>query len=53
MDKDYRHHFVVKSHGEMNARLLSLLKNKKIDHERVLMCPIEQIAKNMISLFVD
>lgn len=53
MDKDYRHHFVVKSQGEMNARVLSLLKNKKIDHDRVLICPIEQIAKNMISLFVD
>jgi len=53
MDKEYRHHFVVKSQGEMNARLLSLLKNKKPDHDPVLMCSIEQIAKNMISLFVD
>lgn len=53
MDKEYRHHFVVKNQGEMNARLLSLLKNKKMDHDPVLMCPIEQIAKNMISLFVD
>ena len=53
MDKEYRHHFVVKSQGEMNARLLSLLKNKKLDHDPVLMCSIEQIAKNMISLFVD
>lgn len=53
MDKEYRHHFIVKNQGEMNAMLLSLLKNKKLDHDPVLMCPIEQIAKNMISLFAD
>lgn len=53
MDKDYRHHFVVKTPGEMNARVLSLLKKKKLDHDQVLMCPIEQIAKNMVSLFAD
>jgi glycosyltransferase involved in cell wall biosynthesis len=53
MDKDYRHHHVVKSMEEMNAKLLSILKSKKIDHYPVLMCPIQQIAKNMISLFVD
>lgn len=53
MDKDYRHHYVVKSTGGMNARVLSLLKKKKTDHDPVLMCPIEQIAKNVISLFAD
>jgi len=53
MDKDYRHHYVVKDVEEMHAKLLSILKSKKIDHDQVLMCPIEQIAKNMISLFVD
>lgn len=53
MDKDYRHHFVVKTEGEMNARLVSLLKHKKINHDPVLICSIEQIAKNMICLFAQ
>jgi glycosyltransferase involved in cell wall biosynthesis len=53
MDKNYRHHHVVNTKEEMNAKILSILKDKKIDHEPVLMYPIQQIAKNMISLFVD
>jgi glycosyltransferase involved in cell wall biosynthesis len=53
MDKSYRHHQVVNTAEEMNAKLLSILKDKKTDHEPVLMCTIQQIAKNMISLFVD
>jgi glycosyltransferase involved in cell wall biosynthesis len=53
MDKDFRHHYVVKTQGEMNARLVSLLKSKKINHDPVLICSIEQIAKNMICLFAD
>ncbi len=53
MDKNYRHHHVVKDHEEMNTELFSILRSKKIDHEPVLMCPIQQIAKNMISLFVN
>jgi len=53
MDKNYRHHHVVNNTEEMNAKLLSILKNKKTDHEPVLMCTIQQIAKNMVSLFVD
>ncbi|MGN6397417.1 MAG: glycosyltransferase [Mucilaginibacter sp.] len=53
MDKEYSHHFVVKTQDEMNARLVSLLKTKKINHDPVLICTIEQIAKNMICLFAD
>jgi len=53
MDKDFRHHYVVKTRDEMNARLLSLLKSKKINHDPVLITSIEQIAKNMICLFAD
>ncbi len=53
MDKDYRHHYVVKTIDEMNARLLSILKSKRTDHEPVLMYSIQQTAKDMISLFVD
>jgi glycosyltransferase involved in cell wall biosynthesis len=53
MDKDYRHHHVVNDMEEMNAKLLAILKSKNTDHEPVLMCTIQRVAKNMISLFVD
>ncbi len=53
MDKDYRHHYVVKSQDQMNDEVLSILKNNKRGHDRVLMCPVQQTAKNMISLFAD
>ncbi|WP_295672851.1 glycosyltransferase family 4 protein [uncultured Mucilaginibacter sp.] len=52
MNKDYRHHYVVKTPDEMNVTLSTILKNTHRGHDPVLMCPIEQIAKNMISLFV-
>jgi glycosyltransferase involved in cell wall biosynthesis len=53
MEKNYRHHYVVKTTEEMNATLLSVLHNKKMDHEPVLMYPIREVAKNMIGLFVN
>ena len=53
MDKDYRHHHVVRDKEEMNTRLLKIMKNRKIDHEPVLLCTIQQIAKNMVSLFAN
>ncbi|HWZ03241.1 MAG TPA: glycosyltransferase [Mucilaginibacter sp.] len=52
MNKDYRHHYVVKDQDAMNKIISSLLKNTNRGHDPVLMCPIEQIAKNVISLFV-
>jgi glycosyltransferase involved in cell wall biosynthesis len=51
MDKDYRHHYVVKNMEEMNTELLKILRNTKRGHDRVLMCPVQQISKNVISLF--
>jgi len=51
MDKDYRHHHVVKNKAQMNNELLATLKDTKRGHDRVLMCSIQQVAKNMISLF--
>jgi glycosyltransferase involved in cell wall biosynthesis len=53
MNKDYRHHYVVKNPEQMKAEVLDILKNKRIEYIPVLMCPIQQIAKNMISLFAD
>jgi glycosyltransferase involved in cell wall biosynthesis len=51
MDKEYRHHRVVKDTVEMNAELFKILKNTRRGHDPVLMCRVEQIAKNVISLF--
>jgi len=52
MNKDYRHHYVVKDTDTMNAALSTILKNTHRGHDPVLMCSIQQIAKNVISLFV-
>ena len=52
MDKEYRHQYIAGSKEEMNRQALKILKNTHRDHDRVLMCKIEQIAKNVISLFV-
>jgi len=46
MDKDYRHHHIVKNTDEMNTELLSILKNKRRGHDRVTVCQAQQIAKN-------
>jgi len=53
MNKDYRHHLVVKNKDEMNSAVLSVLRNTHRGHDPVLMCPVQQIAKNVISLFVE
>ena len=52
MAKDFRHHHVITSNEEMNTEILSILRNPRRGHDRVLMCQVQQIAKNMISLFV-
>jgi glycosyltransferase involved in cell wall biosynthesis len=53
MAKDFRHHHVVKTMDEMTTEILAILRNHRRGHDPVLMCPIQQIAKNMISLFVS
>jgi len=52
MDKDYRHHHVVKNLPEMTRELVKLLNAPRRGHDPVLMCRTQQIAKNVISLFV-
>ena len=52
MDRDYRHHHIVKNNADMNNRVLAILKYNKLEHDPVLMCSAQQIAKNVISLFV-
>jgi len=51
MIKDYRHHYVVTGIEEMTDKVLKILNAKKIDHLPVLVCSVQQSAKNMISLF--
>ena len=53
MNKDFRHHYVVKNTQEMNKEVLEILRDNHRDHVPVLMCPVQQIAKNVISLFAD
>jgi len=53
MDREYRHHYVVNSAEEMNAGILNILKKTGRGHDPVLMCEIQQVAKNVISLFAD
>ncbi|GAC1311599.1 MAG: hypothetical protein NVSMB24_31440 [Mucilaginibacter sp.] len=52
MEKQFRNHYVVKTAIEMNEQVLAILRSKKLDHRPVLLYPVEQIAKNVISLFV-
>lgn len=52
MAKSFRNHCVVKTSPEMNEQVLAILRAKKLDHRPVLLYPVEQIAKNVISLFV-
>jgi len=53
MNRDYRHHHVVGDVNEMNEEIVRLLKNVHRGHDPVLTCSIQQIAKNVISLFAD
>jgi len=51
MNKNFRHHYVVKNMEDMNYTLLSILQDRKKDHEQVLTYTIEQVAKSIISLY--
>ena len=53
MDREYRHHYVVKDVDEMHCKITGILKNTRRGHDAVQLCTTQQIAKNMISLFVD
>jgi glycosyltransferase involved in cell wall biosynthesis len=53
MDINFAHHHVVTNRKEMHDTVLSILKNGKRSHERVLMYPIRLVARNMISLFAQ
>ncbi len=52
MAKDFRHHHVVKTMDDMTTEITTILRNTRRGHDPVLMWSTQQIAKNMISLFV-
>jgi len=51
MNKNFRHHYVVKNMADMNFTLLSILQDKKKDYDPVLTYAIEQVAKSIIRLY--
>ena len=53
MKKDFRHHHIAKDPENMNKLLLSILKDTKRGHDAVTVFNIQQVAKDMISLFVS
>lgn len=53
MDRDFRNHHVVNTAQQMNTETYAILKNKKLNHQPVLMYTVQQIAKNIVGLFAD
>ena len=51
MADDFDHLYTAKNKEEMNNKLLALLRNSRLNHDRVLMYGIKQVAKSVISLF--
>jgi len=53
MTKDFRHHHVVRTMDEMTIGISAILRNHTRGHDPVLMYPVQQVAKDMVSLFVS
>jgi len=53
MAKDFRHHHVVRTMDEMTIEISAILRNHTRGHDPVLMYPVQQVAKDMVSLFVS
>jgi glycosyltransferase involved in cell wall biosynthesis len=53
MDKAVAHLRVVNTAEEMNARIFELLLEKQLTHESQLLYPIQQVAIDMMSLFIQ
>jgi len=52
MHCEFRHHYVAVSTVDMKDKALKIMNTKKLEHQPVLLYPAQQIAKNVISLFV-
>lgn len=53
MNRNYRHHHVAANPAEMKNAVLKLLANARRGHDPVLICTIQQVATEMISLFAS
>ncbi|HET7002782.1 MAG TPA: glycosyltransferase [Puia sp.] len=47
----FSHHHIVKSWEEMKKKLVDLLDNKQLNHDPVLIYPIEETCKKILSLY--
>jgi glycosyltransferase involved in cell wall biosynthesis len=51
MNRNYRHHYVVRDVAEMHKAVLVILRNGRRSNDRVLCADITDVAKNLICLF--
>ena len=47
----FNHHHVVKTHEEMKKKLLELLDNRMLNQDSVLIYPIEETCKKILTLY--
>ena len=47
----FDHHHIVKTQEEMKKKLIELLDNKRLKHDSVLIYPIEETCKKILSLY--
>ena len=51
MEKLFDHFTLVKNKKEMKNKIIGLLNNKQLNYDKVLMYPVENIAKEILNLF--
>ncbi len=51
MAEQYQHHYVIKTNDEMKTQLLTLLDNKELNHQPVLISAVQDVVKNIMKLF--
>ena len=51
MHTHFNHHHIVKTQEEMKKKLMELLDNKWLNHDPVLIYPIEETCKKILSLY--
>ena len=51
MQIHFNHHHIVKTQAEMRKKLMELLDNKQLNHDSVLIYPIEETCKKILSLY--
>jgi glycosyltransferase involved in cell wall biosynthesis len=51
MQIQFKHQHIVKTQGEMKEKVIELLDDKRLNHDSVLIYPIEETCKNVLSLY--